>query len=371
MPAIAFDYDDMLDILEDGNCALFIGPGLLMDDNGKTLEKAMWKSLEADKKDHPLIRKYYENEGLVLLHEENYRRRLARRMRKFYEGNHLKAAEVLKRISRLPIPLIFNLTSDSLLQKAFENNHVNFHFDFYYKGQPYQPYNTPSTDKPLIYNLLGDLSEPESMVLTHKDLFEYLESIFAGKSMSSDLRKAIQDTNTYIFLGLPFEKWYMQLLLRVLYHISARLEKIEQYASNPQSKDVNAIFEDEFKIKFLPDDGITFIESMYSICDEEGLLRDNKIDPVKKMMEPLDEAKHMIGNNQIEEAIESINAIIQENASIVGDFEKNLILLQSNYIDLSEKINLNMAQESDKVALNGVKHGLLKLIIKLEKSLLP
>ncbi len=369
MPAIAFDYDDMLDILEDGNCALFIGPGLLMSDNEETLEKAMWKTLEAGKKDHPLIRKYYGNEGLVLLHEENYRRRLARRMRRFYEGNHLKSSELLKKVSRLPIPLIFNLTADHLLKQAFESNHVNYHFDFYYKGQPYQPFTTPSTEKPLIYNLLGDLSEPESMILTHKDLFEYLESIFAGKSMSADLRKAIQDTNTFIFLGLPFEKWYMQLLLRVLYHISARLEKIEQYASNPRSEDVNAIFEDEFKIKFLPDDGLTFIDSMYKICDDEGLLRDNKFDPVNKLIEPLDEAKQRIGNNQIDEALDIIQKVIRENDSLVGDLEKNLLLLRSNYTDLSDKIDLNMAQESDKAALNGVKHGLLSLINKLEKQL--
>jgi hypothetical protein len=291
MATNGLEQDQILDILEVQKCALFIGPGMLIDDNGQLLESAMWENIVAQDKDNSLIRTYYKDDGFVLLAEENCRRRLVSKIKRFYEKDHSAATQVLTKIAKLPVPLIFNLTKHNLLGAAFEAENLPFHFDFYFKGHPFKPFIAPSADKPLVYNLLGDLSEKKSLILTHKDLFEYLESIFTGNSMSPELRKMIQDTDTFIFLGLPFEKWYMQLLLRVLYHISSSLGAIEQYASIPETKGVNQFFEDEFKIKFLPNDGMSFIDGVFKICKKEGMLKTEKVIPKPKDMEEALSAK--------------------------------------------------------------------------------
>ncbi|NNF33340.1 MAG: hypothetical protein HKN68_04490, partial [Saprospiraceae bacterium] len=47
MPTSPVDYEEILDIIAEENCALFIGPGLLKDDSGELLEDAMWNAIGA------------------------------------------------------------------------------------------------------------------------------------------------------------------------------------------------------------------------------------------------------------------------------------------------------------------------------------
>lgn len=198
------DYEDILDALQEGDAVLFLGPRLLRNAAGAPLEADLHDALEARSPDHPFIRNFYEDDGFFLLHQDSYRRRLVRRMKKFYEQEHPAADQLLQQLARLPFSLIVSLTPDGLLRRAFDAQRQDYQYDFYYRKQPHGDYIAGTTERPLLYGMLGDFSQPDSLVLTHKDLFAYLESIFAGRSMAPELRKQIQDARTFIFLGLPF-----------------------------------------------------------------------------------------------------------------------------------------------------------------------
>ena len=369
MPESSVDYHEILDIILEENCALFIGPGLLRDNDNHLLEESMWNTIGASNKENRFIRTYYKEDGLVLLHEENMRRRLVRKIRSFYnnEDQLSNTKEILQKIMRLPIPLIFNLGKHNLLGEVFEESNQAHHYDFYFKGHPYQPFVTPDKDKPLIYNLLGDVDEPESIILTHKDLFDYLESIFAGNSMAPELRKLIQDTDFFIFLGLPFEKWYMQLLLRVLYHISSRLEKIEQFASQPSVENVNTIFKDEFKIQFMPDDGLTFVNGLYSLFEEEGKLKElGGDDDDADIVASLDKVKEDFSNDKMKRGMKSMESVLNSNQPMTTQLLNEFLSSKQLYNSIINRDMAGMAEPSDKSDMRKLIMRLMNMVDEIK-----
>lgn len=48
--------------------------------------------------------------------------------------------------------------------------------------------------------------------------------------MNSDLKDALERAERYIFLGLPYEKWYFQMVLRILSLHSDKLKEVERLA---------------------------------------------------------------------------------------------------------------------------------------------
>lgn len=358
-----FEYEDILDALEEGSCVLFIGPRLYQNAQHMALEDEMHDFLRKQKKYQSLDPHFYKEDGFFLFKNESSRRPMVRMMRKFYEQQATHLPEVLTQLARLPFSLIISLMPENLLEKAFIEQRQEYISDFYFRNEPPKEYIAPSAERPLIYNMLGDLSQPESLILTHKDLFSYLESIFKGKSMAPELRKLIQDARTFIFLGLPFEKWYMQLLLRVLYHISSRLESLEQYASTTSGMVRHQIFEDEFQIKFVPNEGRTFINKLYELAEEENLLK-----PIPKATAQhtyrsmLREAKECIKKDEIKEAIQNLTKVLEQHLPATADIEQQVILQTQIYNNIQSQILAGTARENEYAEQRRAIQGLIQSI---------
>lgn len=71
-------------------------------------------------------------------------------------------------------------------------------------------------EKPLIFNMLGEIEDKDSLVMTYDDLFGYMEAILDKKRMPQNVKLKIQQATHFIFLGMPLDKWYFHLLMRVL-----------------------------------------------------------------------------------------------------------------------------------------------------------
>ncbi|MEL7250501.1 MAG: SIR2 family protein [Bacteroidota bacterium] len=361
-----FDYEDIIDALEQGDAVLFIGPRLLVGEDGQPLERALYNALDAHNENHDLIRTFYEDDGFFLLHEESYRRRLVRQIKQFYQEEHPAASATLKKLARIPFPLIVSLNPDDLLPRAFEAESLPYHKDFYYLKHPFEDYVQGTRERPLLYGMLGDLEKRESLVLTHKDLFNYLESIFAGKSMAPELRTQIQEARTFIFLGLPFEKWYMQLLLRVLYYISKRLSGLEQYASAPMAGEPHTIFKNEFNIQFVPEAGPAFVAELYERCAEAGLLKENGGGKEQGDKAMLNQARVDIGSDKIAGGLEKAKAVLERHRPKTNELYDRLFTLQQAYNDYrkDEKIGV-----SDEATRTRIVHNILQLITDAENLL--
>lgn len=74
----------------------------------------------------------------------------------------------------------------------------------------------PSEDEPLIYHLFGRLHEPDSLVLTEDDYFDYLIGVTRNKDL---IRRAVRSRLTrssLLFLGFRFEDWAFRAFFRTL-----------------------------------------------------------------------------------------------------------------------------------------------------------
>lgn len=363
-------FEDILDSISREKCALFVGPGVMKNAQGESISTDMWKELDVENADNAMIKNFFKNDGFFLFREENQRRRFSRRVRSFFENDFEQTDEFFKKLSTLPFPLIINMASNTILNRAFSSQGKAFQYDFYFMGQPFKPFVKPSLSNPLIYGLMGSLEESESLILTHKDLFNYLESIFLGKSMSEDLRKYIQDMETFVFIGLPYEKWYMQLLLRVLYHISAKPNKILQYASSESNSDQDQLYRNEFLIDFIPKSGEDFIHELHKICEEENLLKEEgEGTEVRDFAQDLKQAQGLLAKNKIQKGIDLIKSVLEFHLPLTQDLLNDLIKIQQSFVELNKKEVTGMATETDKANLNQSIFNCITLIPQISTTL--
>ena len=102
-----------------------------------------------------------------------------------------------------------------------------------------------SAERPLVYHLFGMLSQPESLVLTEDDTFEYLIGITSHmKSSPSQVGRALTDS-ALLFLGFQAEDWNFRVVMQSLLakegnnllrrhaHIAAQIEPDEARLLDP------------------------------------------------------------------------------------------------------------------------------------------
>jgi hypothetical protein len=103
----------------------------------------------------------------------------------------------------------------------------------------------PTPEQPLVYHLFGLLSQPESLVLTEDDTFEFLIGITRHmKSIPSQVGRALADS-ALLFLGFQAEEWSFRVVMQSLLakegnnllrrhaHISAQIEPDEARLLDP------------------------------------------------------------------------------------------------------------------------------------------
>ena len=79
-----------------------------------------------------------------------------------------------------------------------------------------EPDYRPSAESPLIYHLFGHLKEPDSVVLTEDDYFDYLIGVTRDKELIPGVvRRALADT-ALLFLGFRMDDWDFRVLFRSL-----------------------------------------------------------------------------------------------------------------------------------------------------------
>lgn len=268
------DWEGILETLEEQRCVLFLGSGVLAAPGGGDIEIAMNQWLDADNPDHKYIQ-VYNPDGFFLFRKNIYKRKVIAEMKRFYSQPFPETEVQFSRIAQTPFSMIFSLTPDNILTRTFDLMGYDYQPDFYFRNRKASNrFEKPTKHKPLIYNLLGNIEEPESVVLTHSDFFDYLESVFRANSMNQALKDELENMERYIFLGLPYEKWYFQLLLRVLSMHSDKLKEIERLAlrefENPR---LLKLYTEEFKIEFFPASTEQFTNELFHQCEAAGLLK--------------------------------------------------------------------------------------------------
>jgi hypothetical protein len=132
-------------------------------------------------------------------------------------------AEPNKVLAQLPLPIYITTNPDNLIAMALKtagkkpevelcpwNEYVEQVNSIYDKEPDYRP----SPERPLVYHLFGRINEPDSLVLTEDNYFDFLIGVTSNKDLiPSAVRRALADT-ALLFLGFQLEDWNFRVLFR-------------------------------------------------------------------------------------------------------------------------------------------------------------
>jgi hypothetical protein len=274
-------WEYLLDRLNKEETLLFVGPGILPFPGYDSLEDALCQYLQDKSAEEmaPFVDKFYRDDKFFMLNDRDKNESLWNFMsyyRDFFKEHKEELAEarsVLRKLAEIPFSTIVTLIPNTLIEEAFGEDFA-FHADFYNKKKKPQAYVPGRKTDPLIYYLRGKMTVDESMVISHNDLFDYLESIYEAKSMDADFKNLLKNSKYYIFLGLPLESWYMQLLIRVFdFHVDTpRILALKKFPEKFQ--DQKTVYEDLYKLKFYDSKSLDFIDQLHQHCEDNDLLKE-------------------------------------------------------------------------------------------------
>lgn len=131
----------------------------------------------------------------------------------------LPDVELLRQIVQIPFAVVLSLNPDKYLYEAFVRYWREPQFDYFTtKSKSSIPnIQSPTADKPLVYNLCGSVQDKlDSVVLDYYDLFEFLKSLLQDHNIPEELLNKLRDADRYILLGFDLERWYFQLFLHYI-----------------------------------------------------------------------------------------------------------------------------------------------------------
>lgn len=311
---------------------MFLGPDLFRNAAGESLSQQLAAHLEVP--DNPDIQSFYEGDGLFLFRGKPQKTRSYFEIERFYEQPFPEAEETLRQIMRIPFHLIFSITPDRKYQDLAEEEGYPSKFDFYWKkGAKSSTLGVPSQQNPIYYNLFGAVEQQESLVLTHNDVFDYFESIFKENDLPANLKAALQQASNLIFLGFDFEKWYMQLLLRIL-NLHDSDAAFLRYAASQQTEAAMRTFcHEQFKIEFMPNNTKEFVNELYQACEENGMLREPKDQEGSK----IDQLRKLIAKDKLKEVLEGLETFLESVGRPAEDLLDDVLLLANRHSRFERK----------------------------------
>lgn len=361
-PKTNIDWDIILQTIREEKCILCIGPEVFTDGSGRKLEAQL--AAEFDIPNNKDIRTYYPKDGLFLYPNEESKTRFYYKLKRFYNGHFPEAEDLLAKIAQMPFHLIINLTPDNLLGRVSKEQGLLCKQDFYWKNRsPVSSTRKPSGRIPMVYNMFGSIDERDSLVLTYQDLFDYFDSILGARSMPDELRRIISETDNFIFLGIPFERWYMQLLLRVLSKYNKK-DSFLRYASSFNVDEQIAVFcKEQFRITFVQENIHDFVNRLFQECQREGLIR--KVGAEQPSV--LKKIRSLISKADTENAIQTLKVFLDDIGEPADSLYDEVFLLAERNNRLQRRVRNGSIDDRDaEVRHNQLMETLLGILRRAE-----
>ncbi len=158
-------------------------------------------------------------------------------------------------LAQLPLPIFITTNPDGLLTSALKDSGKdpqvvlcpwNEYIEQIESIYDREPDYFPTPQRPLVYHLFGRIDEPDSLVLTEDDYFDFLIGVTGNKDLiPSAVRRALADS-ALLFLGFQMDDWNFRVLFRSILsqqggsrrdryaHIAAQIEPEEGRNLEPE-----------------------------------------------------------------------------------------------------------------------------------------
>jgi hypothetical protein len=263
------DWDVLVEIISEGKCVLFLGPGATINYADKERQdrffKELWKSHPDD------IYSYHEEDGFFVFSKKEAIYDISIKARKFYNEDY--GSPMLEKLARIPFHFIVLLSPDTTLQKEMSKQGFSYTEDYYDMLNEHNP-PLPSPDTPpLIYHLLGISQKTESLIVSHGEMYNFMRAFLGGTRLPQNIKTALnfQHAKNLIFLGVDFDKWYFQLIMNIL---GVDSNNYNSYASIQTGEiGLRTIWEKHFRINFVPQQIDDFVDNLHQSFANSNRLR--------------------------------------------------------------------------------------------------
>ncbi|MCW3122656.1 MAG: hypothetical protein JWQ38_2148 [Flavipsychrobacter sp.] len=278
---MAIDQEMIFDRISEGKCILITGPDIGITDPNQTmhlkLKQYLIENYDADLK-------HYTDDEFFSFRDAGDKEGAIYKLQKFYKT--LKPNDTYLKIADIPFHLIISVSPDHILKDVFTEKKIPYTFDYYNKEQNPGPLEAPSQEKPLIYNLFGNIDKESSLIFTYDDLFDYLMKIFGDFKLPQLLHTQLKDARIILFMGFDFDKWYFKLLLRLLGLNEPQKTKGASNKDNTIKDHIKNFYISEFKVNFIESTEADILDNLHQLCMEKGILR-SKSTPAAPVLFPI------------------------------------------------------------------------------------
>ncbi|MBK8514751.1 MAG: SIR2 family protein [Saprospiraceae bacterium] len=187
-------WNEIRSTLEREKCVLFIGQGIYYDQSEIDIENSLKSILINTENPINSLVSHYGEDGFILFKKNKTKKYQAiSKIKSFFEQQFPQIENALLKLTQIPFSILITLTYDNLLAKAFNKYGFPYQTDyFYFHKMSNKFFVKPTSDRPLIYNLIGNIEEPDSIVLSHDDFFNYIDSIIKSQEIFNDLKSQIK-----------------------------------------------------------------------------------------------------------------------------------------------------------------------------------
>jgi len=206
------------------------------------------------------------NEELIQIKSEpKSEKRLALLVEEFYDKQTV-LDEPLRKIAQIPFPMIISLMPDNRLRRVFDEQNLPYEFSYCPLDQALPLDIQPTIEKPLIYNLLGNLDEYET-VITFDAMFRLLSNILKNQ-LPNIVTQTLSNAKAVLFLGVHFERWHTQLLLKII-----DAGGFNYTISKEGKQDVSLFVRQRLQLDLLNNNPEQFFYHLYQACKDAGILK--------------------------------------------------------------------------------------------------
>lgn len=362
MPQI--DWDLVIGSIQEEKCVLFLGPeiDIYQDYKNCSINEALIQELEIDKNDKI---SFHREDEFFIFDDKGAEFSTYFKIKKFFQREYNR--QFFEKIVQIPFHLIISINPDTFLSQTFSKYNLPHKFDFYHKKQNPREIKKPTAADPLIYNLFGVIEQKESLILTHDDMYVFLHSIFGKNELPKDLLETLKSAYSFVFLGFKFDKWYVQLLLRLLHLYDD--DKRNKYASYSElSDDLEKFCRQQFNISFVSNEIKEFVEELYKKCTEYGItmrsLAAKELSNEEKAR--IDQMVQWLEENKIPEVINELKAFAKNKNS--NELLRKAVVISGRYNSVNEQMTLDIISNEDaKLELNKIRHALFEVISSLNE----
>jgi hypothetical protein len=276
-----------------GKCVLFLGPDILRVRRGGQLisfNELLCEKLETELEDNF---RYYDERMKTDL---NYMAQCYSEIPGYAPGGVQTIASeifqkhapmidrpVFQKIAQLPVSLIINANADNLLCDEINNRTPNrCLFSFYNlsnenvseeqeieKQKKLDSENAIEAQKPsgsmILYNIFGTYQLDNTILYTESQFLRFIDRVIQGNpGLDSAIPTALNEMESYLFLGFDFNQWYFKVLFQLL-----KIKKVEDKAISCNVDNAvrynianKEFYEQEFKIYFIDIDVELFLDDV-------------------------------------------------------------------------------------------------------------